>query len=110
MRALTVEELRSQGLSKDALLQLRAGAIAELARQSGSKSFAAFVKQAWQYVPQTDPLAWSWHMDVLCMHLEEVARYGISRLAINIGPGFAKSVIVSVLWPAWIWTWWPKCQ
>lgn len=89
---------------------LYARCIAEEARRSGSRTFAAFVKQAWQYVPSVDPLVWGWHMDAMCSHLEEVARGRIPKLLINIPPGHAKSVVMSVLWPAWIWTWWPKCQ
>lgn len=88
----------------------KAAILSELARRSGSRSFAAFVKQAWPYVPQADPLVWSWHMDALCDHMEEVARGGIRKLLINIPPGHAKSIIVCVLFPAWVWTWWPKCQ
>lgn len=89
---------------------LAAKVMAVQARRSGSRSFAAFVKQAWQYCPQVDPLVWSWHMDVLCAHFEEVAHGRINRLLVNIPPGHAKSVLLAVLWPAWVWTWWPKCQ
>lgn len=89
---------------------VRAKIIAERARRSGSNSFAAFVKQAWQYVPQVEPLEWGWHLDAVTAHLEEVARGFIPRCAINIAPGTGKSVVMSVLWPAWIWTWWPRCQ
>lgn len=88
----------------------RAAIEAESARRESSGSFLAFVRQAWPYVPQTDPLVWNWHLDAVCAHLEEVAHGRISQLLINIPPGHAKSVLQSVLWPAWIWTWWPKCQ
>lgn len=84
--------------------------IAKEARLSGSRSFAAFVKQAWRYVPQVEPLVWGWHMDAICLHLEALAKGGIEQLVVNIAPGMGKSVFTSVLLPAWIWTWWPKCQ
>ena len=83
---------------------------AERAKRAGVNTFATFVKQAWEYVPSCDPLTWNWHMDALCLHYEAVARGEIERLVVNIAPGHAKSVINSVLWPAWIWTWWPRCQ
>lgn len=83
---------------------------AEKARRAGRRDFAAFVLQAWDLVPQVNPLVWNWHVDVICRHLEEVAHGRISNLLINIPPGHAKSVILCVLFPAWIWTWWPKCQ
>jgi hypothetical protein len=36
-------------------------------------------------------------------HLQAVAEGQIRRLLINVPPGHAKSLIVSVLWPAWMW-------
>lgn len=89
---------------------LKAKIMAVRARRSGSRSFAAFVKQAWQYVPQVEPLVWGWHMDAISLHAEAVARAEINWLAISMPPGHGKSVFTSVLWPAWIWTWWPRCQ
>lgn len=104
---------RAQAIAAELLRDpaaLKARIIAERARRSGSRSFAAFVAQAWQYVPQVEPLVWGWHMQAICDHLEAVARGEIPRLVINVPPGHAKSVLMAVLWPAWIWTWWPKCQ
>lgn len=66
--------------------------IAKEARLSGSRSFAAFVKQAWRYVPQVEPLVWGWHMDVICLHLESLMRGGIEQLVVNIAPGSGKPV------------------
>lgn len=43
-------------------------------------------------------------MGAICDHLQEVARGGIRKLLINVPPGFAKSKLTSVLWPAWRWT------
>lgn len=86
--------------------QLRRRVVAE----KGRRRFAEFVRQAWPVVPQVDPLTWGWHMDAMCLHYEAVARGEIAKLLVNICPGSAKSVIMAVLWPAWIWTWWPECQ
>lgn len=44
-----------------------------------------------------------WHIDVMCDHLEAVSRGEIQNLLINVPPGFMKSLLVSVLWPAWEW-------
>jgi predicted phage terminase large subunit-like protein len=67
-------------------------------------SFAEFVKSSWPIVEPAQPLIWGWHMDAVCVHLEAVYRGDIQRLLINIPPGHAKSLLVAVLWPAWIWT------
>lgn len=45
----------------------------------------------------------NWHIDVICDHLEAVTRGEITRLLINVPPGSMKSMLVSVLWPAWEW-------
>lgn len=46
----------------------------------------------------------NWHIGAICEHLEAVTNGEIKRLLINIPPGHAKSLLVSVLWPAWVWT------
>lgn len=68
------------------------------------------MKQAWQYVPQVDPLVWGWHLGAMCDAAEAVARGQIFKLCVNVPPGHAKSTLISVLLPAWVWSWWPKCQ
>jgi predicted phage terminase large subunit-like protein len=44
-----------------------------------------------------------WHVEAICAHLEAVTRGEITRLLINVPPGSMKSLLVSVLWPAWEW-------
>lgn len=65
------------------------------------------MRAAWPIVEPAAPLLAGWHVDAIADHLEAVARGQIKRLLINIPPGHAKSLIVSVLWPAWVWTWRP---
>lgn len=71
---------------------------AELAR----RSFVEFVRLSW---PEIDPrpLIWNWHIEAIAEHLQAVGDGLIQRLLINIPPGHAKSVLVSVLWPVWMW-------
>ncbi len=38
-----------------------------------------------------------------CQHLEAVTDGRVTRLLINVPPGSMKSLLVSVLWPAWEW-------
>jgi hypothetical protein len=56
--------------------------------------------------PET-PFLPNWHVDAICEHLEAIAAGDLLRLIINVPPGSAKSMIVSVLWPAWMWHWRP---
>ncbi len=67
------------------------------------ESLAEFVKAAWKILEPDQPLVWNWHLDALCDHLEAVTDGRINRLLINIPPGSSKSLLVSVLWPAWEW-------
>lgn len=62
------------------------------------------------YVQGVEPLEWAMPTEAIALHLEELARGGIRRLLVNVPPGFAKSVLTEVLFPAWVWTWWPRCQ
>lgn len=78
-----------------------------------TRSFAAYVKGAWRLVCAED-LEWSWHMDLFCSELQRVAEArhkgeGV-ELVICIPPGMTKSLIVSVLWQTWVWTWWPESR
>lgn len=78
-------------------------------------SFADFFRYGWHVLEEDTPLAWNWHIDAVCDHLQAafedwlVARDArsfvqrITRLLINIPPGTAKSRIVSVYFLAWIW-------
>lgn len=65
--------------------------------------FKEFVRRAW---PATEPsrLRWNWHHEAIAEHLEAVARGEVRRLVINVPPGFSKSRVCSVLFPAWRWT------
>jgi len=68
------------------------------------RKLATFVKHAWPIVEPGEPLQWNWHIDAICDHLQAVTEGDILRIVINIPPGHMKSMLVSVLWPAWEWT------
>jgi hypothetical protein len=44
-----------------------------------------------------------WPLDAICLHLEGVTFGDITRLLINVPPGFMKSLLTDVFWPAWEW-------
>src|SRR5271170_3138133 len=66
-------------------------------------SFAQFVRQAWHIVEPATELVWNWHLDALCEYLEAVADGDVTRLIVNLPPRSGKSLLASVLWPAWVW-------
>ncbi len=62
-----------------------------------------FVRLAWPQV-EPQPFVPGWHVDAMCEHLESVTSRTIRDLVINVPPGCSKSLVTSVLWPAWVWT------
>jgi phage terminase large subunit-like protein len=68
------------------------------------KSFKQFVIEAWKVLEPSTPLKWAWHMDAIAMHLEAITFGQITpKLIVNIPPGSSKSMLISVLWQAWVW-------
>src|SRR5438105_221931 len=73
-------------------------------RSLAQDSLAQFVQQAWRIVEPATALLWNWHLDALCEYLEAVSvDDGITRLIVNMPPRSGKSLLTSVLWPAWLW-------
>jgi predicted phage terminase large subunit-like protein len=66
-------------------------------------SFHAFVIEAWHVLEPETEFVDGWHVQAICQHLEAVTDGRITRLLINVPPGSMKSLLVSVLWPAWEW-------
>jgi hypothetical protein len=67
------------------------------------RSLAGFVREAWHVLEPEARYVPNWHIDAICAHLEAVTEGRISRLLINVPPGSSKSLITSVMWPAWEW-------
>lgn len=65
--------------------------------------FRDFVLQAWHLVEPDRELVPGFYVDAICDHLQAVAEGDIKRLVITLPPGFLKSTLVSVLFPAWLW-------
>ena len=72
--------------------------------EKARRSLHEFVRQAWPIVEPATPFQDNWHIGAICAHLEAISRSEITRLLINVPPGHAKSLLVAVLWPAWVWT------
>ena len=76
------------------------------------QDFAQFVKFFWPLLHSGQPVVWNWHLQVICEHLQalEEGRLRDRRLIVNMPPGMAKSLVVSVFWPAWIWARKPQAR
>ena len=75
----------------------------EIDRELATRSFREFVRQAWPVIEPLTPFMPGWHIDAIIEHLEAVTRGQIRNLLINVPPRHMKSLLASVLWPAWEW-------
>ena len=75
----------------------------EVEAELAKRKFRDFIEQAWHVVEPARALISAWHVDAIAEHLQAISEGQIKHLLINVPPGHAKSLIVSVLWPAWEW-------
>ncbi len=69
-------------------------------RQGG---LVAFVRHFWHVLEPETAFIDGWPLWAMCEHLEAVTFGEITRLLMNVPPGFMKSLLVDVFWPAWEW-------
>lgn len=67
------------------------------------KSLIKFVDYVWPVVEPAIPFVKGWAISAIAEHLEAVTAGQIKRLLINVPPGFSKSLLTDVFWPAWEW-------
>jgi predicted phage terminase large subunit-like protein len=92
------------------------------------RSLKEFARLFWSVLEPGKNFVEGPHIDAICLHLESLTysvylgkpglRYVDSddvwhdtrSLLINIPPRCMKSLLVSVLWPCWVWTFWPESR
>lgn len=72
-----------------------------------------FVRYFWHVLEPVDPFVEGWPLECMCAHLEAITRgeqvelagkvRPFNRFLANVPPGFMKSLLVNVFWPAWEW-------
>ena len=72
-------------------------------RHSRPGGLLQFVKDFWHVLEPETKFVDGWPLEVICRHLEAVTAGEINRLLINVPPGFMKSLLTDVFWPAWEW-------
>lgn len=63
----------------------------------------SFVRDFWHVLEPGTPFIPGWCMEGICEHLEAVTFGEITNLLLNVPPGFSKSLISNVFFPAWEW-------
>lgn len=80
------------------------------------RCFWDFSTEFWSEIPGAGILIPNWHIRLLCDELQVIAERvfaGVPRdydFVANLPPGTSKSSIVSILFPAWIWTRMPSAR
>jgi predicted phage terminase large subunit-like protein len=82
--------------------------LAEIDQEQATRSLREFARQAWPIIEPSTPFVPGWHIDAIIEHLAAVTYGQIRKLLINVPPRHMKSLLVSVLWPAWEWIRWPE--
>lgn len=85
-------EALSENTIEDAIIQLRC-----------ERSLLRFIETFWPFVEPATPFVGGWAIEAICDHLEAVSRGEITRLLINVPPGFMKSMSTNCFWPAFEW-------
>src|SRR5580765_1867915 len=75
----------------------------ELDRARAERSLIEFTDYVWPVIEPSIPFIRGWAIEAICDHLQAVTEGHIRRLLINVPPGFSKSTLTSVCWPAWEW-------
>jgi predicted phage terminase large subunit-like protein len=92
------------GQQQDVDLLLEAGCL--------EGNLAAFVQAAWPILEPVTELQWNWHLDLICEYLTLIKEDRLKSLfgnqcegvIFNVPPRTMKSLLVTVLFPIWVWT------
>jgi predicted phage terminase large subunit-like protein len=71
--------------------------------EKAEESLLEFAKYVWPVVEPSTPFVTGWVLEAVCEHLEAVSYGYLRRLLINVPPGFTKSLMTDVFFPAWEW-------
>ena len=87
----------------------------EIQAEQSRRCLAEFIRYGWHVLEPATKLDWNWHIEAIALHVQaaldgwrikqqdETYTQLIQNLLINVPPGTAKSRIVSVFTPAWMW-------
>jgi predicted phage terminase large subunit-like protein len=75
----------------------------DIKRELCERSLYRFAREAWHVLEPGRPFVEGKHLKVICQRLEAVSAGYIRKLVINVPPRHTKTLIVSVIWPAWNW-------
>lgn len=71
-------------------------------RALARRDLGFFARGSFQVLHPTTPISWNWHLDLIASHLTDVFEGRCQRLIINIPPRYGKSLMASIVFPAFI--------
>ncbi len=80
-------------------------------REINNRSLFQFIKYFWSEV-SNDEFQSNWHIEFVCEELQKVVEKVANNqpkeydLIINMPPGMTKTIVCSIMYPAWCWTKW----
>lgn len=82
----------------------------KMTRDRLKRSLYDFLVEVWPIVEPSQPFVDNWHIHELCTLLQniETGKEKCNRWVFNISPGTMKSLLISVVFPAWVWARNPK--
>ncbi|MEN6605938.1 MAG: phage terminase large subunit [Bryobacteraceae bacterium] len=75
-----------------------------IAADFASRSLYLFLRKAWPIVEPDRPFIDNWHIHLMCNDLTALVHGTWKREIFNVPPGTMKSILISVIFPAWVWT------
>lgn len=90
-------------------LEIGPGLLAQVTADLVSRSFYHFLVYFWDTIVE-DEFQDNWHIEYICNELQAAAEKVFRNepkdadLIINVPPGSSKSTIVTIMFPAWVWT------
>ena len=69
-----------------------------------------YAREVWPLVASGKALIDTWHMRAMCDHLTALADGRIRHLCVSLPPRLGKSVLCSVVFPSWLWTFDPQLR
>jgi predicted phage terminase large subunit-like protein len=77
-------------------------------RRACQADLSTFVREAWDILEPGNPFLPNWHIELICEYLSSISRGERKRLVFNMPPRYGKSLLISVFWPCWEWTFRPE--
>lgn len=72
-------------------------------KEAAEQDLLAFVRMHWHVVEPETPLIEGWPLEAMCDMLMAASDGDVTRVLLNVPPGFMKSLLLCVFWPAWEW-------